>query len=365
MATYSGECVVHLGCRRMRMRKAVACPRVPRDPPALGVAATCRREGLRAGTVITAASLSALTVLNCLAQPASAAVLAGLKAPSTFASRNSYDPTGPPVGRIRVVNLYLLPTSKPGPALDFYDTSHPGASDKPLISHLAYGQVSAYVSPRAGEPLNMVTIDYANLYMFPAGSKKFGAPIDFVQAGTNISNAGWVKGEQQTIVMGSGDQFGSLKSPSFAAVDEVEPPKSDNGQTELIKPPAGMGLLVSNVEGLVEDTSKYGGVDLRIDGRCPDNILVATNKPANDSSDPTSPATISNYNAANFPLSVGHHTLNVVDEPGPGSGLLQKQCQAAPAVTTTAVKISTSAPTVVFIYGPNPAHAKMLVAKIG
>jgi len=313
--------------------------------------------------------LVALALVNYLAstQPAAATTPAIPKAQPArlLASGNPYDPQGPPVGRIRVVNLYLLPNGKPGPALDFYDTSRPDSSDKALISHLAYGQVSVYVSPRAGSPVKLVTLDYANLYMFPAGSKKIGAHIDSMQAGSPIDNTGWLAGEQQTIVMGNGDQFGRVAQPSFATVDEYEPPHGQNGQTELIKPPAGMGLLVTNVEGLVENTSKYGGVDLRVDGRCPDNVLVATNKPAQDSNDPTSPATLSNYNAANFPLSPGSHTLNVVAQPGPGSGLTQTQCRAAPAVATTVVKVAKSPPTIVFVYGPSPKQARMLMAKIG
>jgi hypothetical protein len=280
------------------------------------------------------------------------------------ASPGDFEPTGPRIAKIRVANFYLLPDNKPGPALDFYDTSLPSKSDKPLISYLAYGQVSQYVSPRAEGPEADYTGggDYGNLYMFPAGSKKFGPKIDGMQAGTNIDNAGWVTGEQQTVVIGDSSDEGYNSQPSFATVDEVEP--SAVGQSALIKPKPGAGLLVANVNGLIEGTSKYGDVDLRIDGKCPDNILVTTGKPAQDSNDPTFPATLSNYNAANFPLPVGAHTLNVVAEPGPGSGLTQQQCRAAPAVATATVQISGSAPTIVFIYGASPHQAKMLRAKI-
>jgi hypothetical protein len=109
---------------------------------------------------------------------------------------------------------------------------------------------------------------------------------------------------------------------------------------------------------------EYGDVDLRIDGTCPDNVQT-TGKPARDSNNTTSPATLGNYNAANFPLSPGSHKLNVVADPGPGSGLTQQQCDVAPAKASTAVNITKTQPTLLFIYGPTPAASRILVAHIG
>lgn len=97
----------------------------------------------------------------------------------------------------------------------------------------------------------------------------------------------------------------------------------------------------------------------------PRHFDIATGKPASHSNDPTSPATLSDYNAALFPLPIGTHTLNVVAEPGPGMGLSQKQCRAAAAVTTMTVKLAKSPPTLLFIYGANPHQAKMMTVKIG
>ncbi len=289
---------------------------------------------------------------------AALAVAAALAVTSAAGARlhhaEGFEPAGPPTGKIRIANFFLVHGVKPGPALDFYDTSQPAKTDKPLISNLGYGQISGYASPRSDA-------GYANLYIFPAGSRVFGKPVDGLRSGTNISNAGWVQGQQETVVMGTN---ASPNQPTFATVAEVEPPKSADLKTALLKPPGGKGLLTVNVSGLIEGTSKYGDVDLRIDGTCPDNVLT-TGKPAQDSNNPTTPATVSNYNAANFPLSPGSHKLNVVADPGPGSGLTQQQCDTAPAKTSVVVKITKAQPTLLFLYGPSPGATKTLVAHVG
>jgi hypothetical protein len=95
-------------------------------------------------------------------------------------------------------------------------------------------------------------------------------------------------------------------------------------------------VLVADVFGLIEGTGQCGGVDLRVDGSCPDNILVGGQQ-ASNSNNSTTPAALTDYSAANFPLSYGSHTLNLVAEPGPGMGLSQQQCDKAPSVATTTV----------------------------
>ena len=295
---------------------------------------------------------------HCARRAALLAVAAGLVVTAVAGAGSlrarGFEPSGPPAGKIRVANFFLVNGTKPGPALDFYDTSQPAKTDKPLISHLGYGQISGYVSPRSDA-------GYSNLYIFPAGSKTSGKPVDGTRSGTNIANSGWVQGQQETVVMGTN---ASPNQPTFATVAEVEPPKSPDLKTALLKPTGGKGLLVVNVSGLIEGTSKYGDVELRIDATCPDNVET-TGKPAQNSNNPTTPATLGDYNAANFPLTLGSHKLNVVDDPGPGSGLTQQQCDAAPAKASVAVKITKAPPTLVFIYGSSPATVKTLVAPVG
>ena len=61
-------------------------------------------------------------------------------------------PAGPRLAKVRVANFYLNANGTPAATLDFYDTPTPSKSEKPLISGLAYGQVSSYVSPRPRRP---------------------------------------------------------------------------------------------------------------------------------------------------------------------------------------------------------------------
>ena len=267
-----------------------------------------------------------------------------------------YEPKGDPTGKIRIANFYA-PNGQPGGAFDFYDTSHPAASDKPLIANLAYGDVSAYVTPRASDPGSGGD---SQLYLFPAGSQTFGAPTAGGQAGMNISNAGWQAGQQETIVMGTGDTGGNgAVFASWAAIDEAGNP---SGQPVLVTPSPGNGLLVTNVSGI--DNADQERVDLRIDGTCPNNIDPTTGGPAEMGNVNTGPALLGNWNAGNFPLAAGSHKLEVVLTPALGQGLSQDQCQAAPAVASLTVTLAPTPAVEVFIYGPTLQDLKMVTAPI-
>lgn len=267
-----------------------------------------------------------------------------------------YEPKGGPTGKIRIANFYA-PNGQQGGAFDFYDTSHPTASDKPLIANLAYGQVSAYVTPRASDAGSG---SYSQLYVFPTGSQTFGAPTAGGQAGMNISNAGWQTGQQETIVMGTGDtgDNGAVFA-SWAAIDEAGNP---SGQPVLVTPSSGDGLLVTNVSGI--DNTDQERVDLRIDGTCPNNIDPSTGGPAEMGNVNTGPALLGNWNAGNFPLALGSHKLEVVLTPALGQGLSQDQCQAAPAVATLTVTLAATPAVELFIYGPTLQDLKMVTAPI-
>ncbi len=256
-------------------------------------------------------------------------------------------PAGP--ARIRVANFYLVGGNTPGPPLDFYDVQQPGKSDKPLISNLHYGWTSAYVTPREDA-------GYSNLYIYPHGSKTWGKPFDGTRSGENIASSGWVAGQQETVVMGTDP---STFQPTFATVAEIEPSTPPGYKSALPWAAAGnKGILAVNVDGLIENTAKYGGVDVRIDGKCPDNVLPS-GKPAHDSNNPTTPAAVSNYNAADFLVSkYTNHTVQIIPEPGPGQALSQQQCETAKSVKSLFVGTSWhNEPLLVFIIGPSPAKA--------
>ena len=151
-----------------------------------------------------------------------------------------------------------------------------------------------------------------------------------MQSGTNITQTGWVKGQQETLVLGDGPD-GLQSEPASQTLSEVEP--AHYGPSEIIKDSKGKGVLVVNTFALTSNTGKYPGVSLRIDGSCADEVLVGGQSPSNG----TIPALVSGYAAANFPLALGTHTLNIVADPAPGEGILQKPCDSAPAQSTTVV----------------------------
>ncbi len=323
--------------------------------------------GVRA--VLATMVVGALAVAACSAggsTPSSAASSAGAsidlgnfgspQASSGVQGGGANEPKGGPTGKIRIANFYA-PNGQPGGAFDFYDTSKPAASDKPLIANLAYGQVSDYVTPRAADAGSG---SYSQLYVFPAGSQAVGAPTAGGQAGMNISNAGWQAGQQQTIVMSTGDSGGNgTVSASWAAINEAGNP---SGQPVLVTPSPGGGLLVTNVSGI--DSTDRERVDLRIDGTCPNNIDPTTGSPAQMGNVNTGPALLGNSNASNFPLAVGSHKLEVVLTSAPGQGLSQAQCQAAAAVATVTVSLAASPAVEVFIYGPTLQDVKMVTAPL-
>jgi hypothetical protein len=270
------------------------------------------------------------------------------------------EPQGPPQSRVRVANFYLNQNGTPGAALDFYDSSQPGKKDKPLISGLRYGQLSAYVSPRAGSNPKYVTTDYGDLYLFQQGCQFPRATVDGMQSGTGLQEGGWVKGQQATIVISDGFD-GLAPYPSFQTINEVEP--KGQGYSMVLKPPRGMGMLIVNTSGLVNGTGKIGNAYLRVDGQCPDNVLVGGQTPSNSNSH--SPALLGNSSADNFPYRPGSHKLEVVASSSPGLGLSQSQCNSARSLATATVKISSSSPTMLFIYGADPQHAKFLATTVG
>jgi hypothetical protein len=269
--------------------------------------------------------------------------------PSGFAGGggNASEPQGPPTGKVRLANFYA-PNGQPGPALDIYDLPRPGPSDKPLIANLAYGQVSAYVSPRAGG--NGST--YNNLYIYPAGSKTPGQPIDGLQSGGNISQSGWEAGQQGTYVLGTNAQ-GPNGSPnvSFQEVDEVMP---GNATVSLPSAPPGGAVMAVNEFGVPQGDT-FPLVEVRIDGVCPA-----------DEQNPTSgPVVLSQINGTSFGVSSGSHTVDAVVDPAPGTGLSADQCKAAAAAASASVSATAGSPALVLFYGPSMSSLKIVVVPVG
>ena len=261
---------------------------------------------------------------------------------------NGIEPQGSPVAKIRVANFYAS-GGQPGGPIDLYDTPRPCPTDKPLIAGLGYGQLSSYVSPRSDA-------SYGNLYVFPAGSQVHAAPVIGMQAGTNISNAGWKKGDQQTVVIGVDNSTGT-PTTSFQTIDESG--NESGSPTILTSVPSGQGLLVVNAFGVVHATSDPDA-DLSVDGACPSPVDPSTGQP-------TSSDLPGNVMAGlqNFLVASGSHTLGFVNEPAPGQGYTQAQCAAASPASTTSVPVNAGSTQLVLLYGPSQQSVKFLTASIG
>ena len=278
----------------------------------------------------------------------SAFTLPSFALPSGFLGSGTADePQGPPTGKIRLANFYA-PNGQPGPALDIYDLSRPGSTDKPLIANLGYGQVSAYVSPRAAG--NGST--YNNLYIFPAGSKTPGQPIDGMQSGGNMSQSGWEAGQQGTYVLGTNSQ-GANGSPnvSFQEVEEVMP---GNATVSLPSAAPGGAVLAVNDFGVPQGDT-VPGVEVRIDGVCP----------ADEQSPTSGPVVLSQINGTSFGVSAGSHTVDAVVDHAPGTGLSADQCKAATAAASASVSATAGSPVLVLIYGPAMSGLKIIAAPVG
>ncbi len=267
--------------------------------------------------------------------------------PSGPADGNANEPQGPPTGKIRLANFYA-PNGQPGPALDIYDLSRPGPADKPLIANLAYGQVSAYVSPRAAG--NGST--YNNLYIYPAGSKTPGQPIDGMQSGGNMSQSGWEAGQQGTYVLGTNAQgMNGGPNVSFQEVEEVMP---GNATVSLPSAQPGGAVIAVNEFGVPQGDT-VPGVEVRIDGVCP----------ADEQSPTSGPVVLSQINGSSFGVSPGPHTVDAVVDPAPGSRLSADQCKAATAAASASVNATAGSPVLVLVYGPAMSGLKIVAVPVG
>ena len=273
-------------------------------------------------------------------------------------SYNPVEPQGPPQAKVRVANFYLSPNSTPGAPLDFYDTGNPSSSDKPLISGLAYGQISPYVAPRAGgNPKYVTSNNWGDLYLFSHGCRFPSGNVDGGRNGEPIKEAGWLKGQQETVVIANGTS-GPASGQATQYIMEVEPTRTD-GYSQVLKPPAGKGMLILDSFGLVSGTAKIGSIAVRVDGACTSKELIpGQNGQSNN-------GFLGAGVADNLPLSPGSHTLEVIATPSPGLGFTPATCKSAPTLGAKTVKIRVGSPTMVFLYGPDPQRVKFLVTKIG
>jgi len=254
---------------------------------------------------------------------------------------------GPPTGKIRVANLLEL-DGKPSGPVDIYDVPKPDSSAAPIIKHLAYGQISEYVSPRAGD-------NYAgsssNLYLFPADVKEATPPF-----GERLDNGGFDTGDQASMAIGPTKGISGAASVAIVLVPEagkrVNVPLADSATAIQ----GGQGLLVvreanMNVDSMPE---QY----LMVDGACPHapNDGRATGDTAAYRKQPSSVSAL-----LFFPVAPGTHTLGVVTSKR-GSGL--SSCSGLTPGATISLNVEAGRRYMVWVYGQPSDGMKVVAAPI-
>jgi hypothetical protein len=242
---------------------------------------------------------------------------------------------GPPTGKIRVANMIEINGTPAGP-VDLYDVSRPDSAAVPLIKNLAYGQISDYVSPRAGDSNATPT---SNLWMFPAGTKQAAFPY-----GTNIDHHFYEPDDQITVAPGPTSMTGAIGYP-----DLIEGGKRKNSYRDSLRIiPTGQALLVvlqSNV-----NADSLPGLYLMIDGVCPLTTVFPKN------THPTGLGT-----DINFGVTPGTHTLGIITAKR-GFGLLN--CNGLKPGPTTSITVDAGHRYVVIVYGLAKDGFRILTAPI-
>ena len=254
---------------------------------------------------------------------------------------------GPPTGKIRVANLLEIDGRPSGP-LDFYDGHDPDSSEAPIIKHLAYGQVSDYVSPRAEGPYDGAK---SFLFVFPADQKTATRPF-----GGILDQSGYTQADQISIALGPSKGFGGQASISIVSLPEAGKQVNAEQADTANKIQAGQGLLVVreaniNVDSLPE-------LSFMVDGKCPHapNDTRATGDTAKYMTQPSSVTT-----TLFFPIAPGTHTLGVVKSPR-GAGLTN--CTGLSPVSTTSVSVEAGRRYMVWVFGQSSDGFKLVAAPI-
>jgi hypothetical protein len=231
---------------------------------------------------------------------------------------------GPPTGKIRVANVLEINGQPVGP-VDLYDMPHPDSTDTPIIKHLAYGQISDYVSPRSGGAGSR-----SNLYLFQADQRTGTQPW-----GGNIDHSGFEPTDQLTIALSptSSNQIGGVY------IDEGGKRLNDmvsSGETAV---QGSGGLLVASAANFMIDSlpQQY----IMVDGACPPPKFVGPNML--------------------FPIAPGTHTLALVTSP---HGKVLQSCAGQAAKSPLTENVAAGQRYAVLIYGLPSDGQKILAAPI-
>jgi hypothetical protein len=231
---------------------------------------------------------------------------------------------GPPTGKIRVANLLEINGQPSGP-VDLYDVHRLDSTDAPIIKHLAYGQISDYVSPRSGGAGSR-----SNLYLYQADQKTGSGPW-----GTNIDQSGFEPTDQLTIALSPTmeNQIGGV------FVEEGGKRLNDMVSSGETAAQGSGGLLIVRAANSMIDTlpQQY----IMVDGACPTPKYVGS--------------------MMLFPVTPGSHTIGLVTSP---RGKMLQSCEGHAPVSNVSENVAAGQRYVVLIYGMPRDGLKIVAAPI-
>ncbi len=263
---------------------------------------------------------------------------------------------------LRIANL-IAQTGVAGPGLDIYDDSLKpsqagGSAPQPLVSNVAFGQVSAYFHPHVPADNG-----YIHLYALKAGQD----PVkDVAEAGSF-----WVGANdtaQATIVL-TYDGQGPLSSApplseagviSFSVYLEKGGGVSFSGDTAPLAPPppAGDGMFLAADNWIPGNLT--GSNYLMIDASCAPDL----NGDPNDGNVPhiwASGSASVKSSFALFPAAAGSHHVSVVHY---GTGSSPTCADLAPKQGDTTVDLTAGEEALTFVYGTGPTDLHLAIAPI-
>jgi hypothetical protein len=248
--------------------------------------------------------------------------LASVDTANPFRSTSTGRTLGPPTGKIRVANLLEIHGQPSGP-VDLYDVRRLDSTDTPIIKHLAYGQISDYVSPRAGGAGSR-----SNLYLYQADQKTGAQPW-----GTNIDHSGFEPTDQLTIALSPTmeNQIGGVY------VEEGGKRLNDmvsTGETTT----QGSGGLLSAANSMIDTLPQQY---IMVDGVCPTPKYVGS--------------------AMLIPIAPGSHTIGLVTSP---HGKVLQSCAGHAPTSTLTENVAAGQRYAVLMYGLPSDGQKIAVAPI-
>jgi hypothetical protein len=257
------------------------------------------------------------------------------------------------------VNTFL-PSGTTGPTLDIYDNLALGssASAKPIISGLAYGTVSAYVTPHYESPNVMHVI----LTALPAGS----APTDTTDAqqiwgtddGSNVQVTVVLTAERDDVIGTSPPPLAGL---SFSGSVEKGSDPNDGMGPLAPATPAGQGELLASTAPI--DSTTLGappGYYLFIDDSCTPPLNGDPNQPGLPTIEAIDgEAPVSSF--ALFAAAPGSHSVSVVAWTSSDAPTCD---QLTPKQGTTTQSIIAGQQILAFVYGSSATDVHVLLAPV-